>query len=240
TVFDSGDAKIKVDEIREMRASAYISPNDGERKVYIICSADNMTQEAQDALLKILEEPPQFTAFILLCYNHNSLLSTVRSRVTHLKLAPLTDEEMDARLREHCQTLTDAERALRIAMAEGFFGRAINPDAPSDAVLQATAISDALATGNELKILESMILLERLPRDDLRMVLDALKVILHNIVTTGTDARGALKTESVLRLCEVADVGRALLVCNVGSAHVCGMLACKFYEAITRGGQAFD
>lgn len=84
-------ASIKVDEIREIRRDAYILPNDGEKKVYVINDADKMTQEAQDALLKILEEPPRFTTFVLLCYNHNSLLTTVLSRVTHLKLQEKND-----------------------------------------------------------------------------------------------------------------------------------------------------
>lgn len=82
------DATLKVDTIRALRSDAFILPNEGERKVYILDDAERMTQEAQDALLKILEEPPRFTVFVLVCYNEQSLLATILSRCTRLKLGP--------------------------------------------------------------------------------------------------------------------------------------------------------
>jgi len=79
---DKGREKreIYVDQIREIVASAPILPNEAERKVYIIRDAGTMNAAAQNALLKLLEEPPAFDAFLLVADNAGQLLETVRSR----------------------------------------------------------------------------------------------------------------------------------------------------------------
>ena len=71
---------ISVDVIRKMRDDAYIMPNEADKKIYIIKQAQTMQPYAQNALLKILEEPPRFALFILLCEYHTELLPTVLSR----------------------------------------------------------------------------------------------------------------------------------------------------------------
>ena len=71
---------ITVEMARELRSDAYIQPNDADRKVYILYNADLCTEQAANALLKILEEPPVYAVFILCCASAGSLLPTVRSR----------------------------------------------------------------------------------------------------------------------------------------------------------------
>ena len=71
---------ITVDQVRALRADAYIRPNEGERKVYLLEGADQMNASAQSVLLKLLEEGPRFAAFLLLARNAGALLETVRSR----------------------------------------------------------------------------------------------------------------------------------------------------------------
>ena len=73
-------SEFTVDIIRTVRSEAYIMPNEADRKVYIIRGADIMNKEAQNAILKILEEPPSFVVFLILAENPASLLPTVRSR----------------------------------------------------------------------------------------------------------------------------------------------------------------
>jgi len=77
--------EIYVEQIREIVASAVIMPNEAERKVYIIRDAGTMNAAAQNALLKILEEPPAFVSFILVADNAGQLLETVRSRCVILR-----------------------------------------------------------------------------------------------------------------------------------------------------------
>ncbi len=78
--------QIKIDQIRDLRQKAYLKASMGERKVYIIESAENMNAAAQNAFLKVLEEPPAGVIFILLVTSADSLLPTVRSRCIVLSL----------------------------------------------------------------------------------------------------------------------------------------------------------
>ena len=72
----------KVSAVREIRTDAYIIPNEADKKVYILKSADKMNPQAQNALLKIIEEPPEYARFILECESRASMLDTIMSRVT--------------------------------------------------------------------------------------------------------------------------------------------------------------
>ena len=78
--------EIYVEQIREITQSAWILPNEAQRKVYIIREAGAMNGSAQNALLKLLEEPPVFVAFILVADNAAQLLETVRSRCVTVNL----------------------------------------------------------------------------------------------------------------------------------------------------------
>ena len=80
--------EIPVAAIRQIVHDAPTLPNEAEHKVYIVEEADNLNQSAQNAFLKILEEPPRFVTFLLLAENPLRLLPTVRSRCVHLSLVP--------------------------------------------------------------------------------------------------------------------------------------------------------
>lgn len=83
---DDTSKSIKVDMIRELRDDAFLKPNEAHYKIYIILSAEAMNDSAQNALLKILEEPPENVFFILSCSSAERLLQTIRSRVETYKL----------------------------------------------------------------------------------------------------------------------------------------------------------
>lgn len=81
TISMDKDSKcIKIDSIRSIRRDVNIVPNEGKFKVYIIKFADRLTVQAQNAFIKVLEEPPKGVIFILLCKNINSLIGTILSR----------------------------------------------------------------------------------------------------------------------------------------------------------------
>ena len=80
--------EITVEQIRSLRADAYIRPNEGKRKVYVVSPADAMNPAAQNALLKVLEEGPSYAAFLLSAGQPGKLLDTVRSRCELLALPP--------------------------------------------------------------------------------------------------------------------------------------------------------
>lgn len=83
---DEKSSMIKVDPIRELKKKAAVLPNDGQKSVFIIDSAELMNPQAQNALLKIFEEPAKHLLFILCCGAKSSLLDTIISRATAYSL----------------------------------------------------------------------------------------------------------------------------------------------------------
>ena len=84
--------EISVRQARELRQEVWVTPNEASRKVFLIPEADSMNTEAQNALLKVLEEPPPYAAFVLLGSNPGAFLTTVRSRCLALRLGGETEE----------------------------------------------------------------------------------------------------------------------------------------------------
>jgi DNA polymerase-3 subunit delta' len=85
---------IKVDQVRNVIRSVYYRPSEGRQKVYIFTDSSFM-KESANALLKILEEPPEFATIFLLAENATSLLPTIRSRCINLHLSPLPLAEIE-------------------------------------------------------------------------------------------------------------------------------------------------
>lgn len=96
--------EIQVAQIRDLRKDAYIRPNEGERKVYVICPAEAMNKESQNALLKVLEEGPSYTAFLLLSEQPGRLLETIRSRCETIALPP-EEKRLDGEVAELAEEL---------------------------------------------------------------------------------------------------------------------------------------
>ena len=88
TVVAAQDGKktITVSQIREIRNDAYIKPHQAQKRIFIIDGADSMNEQLQNALLKVLEEPPMAVMFILIAENKSSLLDTIISRCVTLTL----------------------------------------------------------------------------------------------------------------------------------------------------------
>lgn len=85
---------IKVAQIRELQNVINIKPTFSKKSVYIIDDADLMTIEAQNSLLKTLEEPPEYAVIILIVHNERSILSTVKSRCVNIKFNKLSDKDI--------------------------------------------------------------------------------------------------------------------------------------------------
>ena len=119
TVFPEEKKKtLSVELIRKMRDDAYVIPNENEHKVYIIARAELMQDYSQNALLKILEEPPSYATFILLCDTHSCLLGTVLSRVA---IFTLDDEAVNTDDETYAKNLALAkELAKKVAFHDSF------------------------------------------------------------------------------------------------------------------------
>ena len=116
---------ISVDDIRtQVNNTVDIKPYQGPYKVYIIPQADLMTPQAQNAILKTIEEPPSYAVFLLLTENAETLLPTINSRCVMLKLRNIKDTLIKKYLMENLE-IPDYKADMCTAFAQGNMGRAI-------------------------------------------------------------------------------------------------------------------
>ena len=91
---------IKIDEIRQMQDRIFEKPITSGKKVYVINNAEMMTVEAQNCLLKTLEEPPEFITIILVSNNENTILTTIKSRCAKVVFTEESVEELSENEKE--------------------------------------------------------------------------------------------------------------------------------------------
>lgn len=96
------------DDVKKMVSDAYLTPNEADVKVFIIKELQQMTEESQNLLLKILEEPPQYTAFVLTADNSNAVIGTVLSRVVRLRMGKESATEYSEKAIAVTEKLIDA------------------------------------------------------------------------------------------------------------------------------------
>lgn len=116
---------VSVDDIRQqVNGDVSIKPYSSPYKIYIINEAEKMNAQAQNAILKTLEEPPEYVIIILLTTNLNTFLPTILSRCVVLNMKPVPDELIKRYLMEHYQT-PDYKAEVCVAFARGNVGKAI-------------------------------------------------------------------------------------------------------------------
>lgn len=116
---------IGVEEVREQLVnSVQIKPYSSKYKVYIIADAEKMTPQAQNAILKTIEEPPEYAVILLLTTNAQSFLPTILSRCVMLSMKPIPDEQVKRYLMEHVK-VPDYQADICVAFAQGNIGKAI-------------------------------------------------------------------------------------------------------------------
>jgi DNA polymerase-3 subunit delta' len=130
TVIDRGDeASIKIKTLRErVLEVAGSRPFEARRRVFVIDGADDMTTEAQDALLKTLEEPPASSMLILVTAYPDVLLPTIQSRCRRLRFGPLSEDDVARVLEARCGVERKAARVLAAASG-GSVSRALAEEA---------------------------------------------------------------------------------------------------------------
>lgn len=94
-IINENGENIKIDQIRAMTGKVIEKPIISLKKVYIINDCDKMTKEAQNCLLKTLEEPPEFVVIILISSNENMILNTIKSRCMSIKFRNIPDKELE-------------------------------------------------------------------------------------------------------------------------------------------------
>ena len=138
-------ASLGVDEIREQLCNTMdIKPFSSPYKIYLVPEAEKMTEAAQNALLKTIEEPPEYGIVILMTSNISALLPTIQSRCLTMEFRPLSTAVVESYVKEHCQ-VPDYQAEIDASYAQGSIGKAKEA---------ATSQEFADMTANALKILK--------------------------------------------------------------------------------------
>ena len=116
------EGKVKIDQIRNMQMRVAEKPIISNNKVYIIDDADLMTNEAQNCLLKTLEEPPEYVTIILIGKNEENFLTTIRSRCTKIYFNKISNDELEKYLAKN--NISDITEDL-LQIADGSIKKAL-------------------------------------------------------------------------------------------------------------------
>ncbi|MBR1742691.1 MAG: DNA polymerase III subunit delta', partial [Lachnospiraceae bacterium] len=153
---------IGVDDIRtQLINDVTIKPYSSSHKIYIVPDANKMTEEAQNALLKTIEEPPEYAMIILLTDNYENLLETIKSRCIVLNTRPLGKEEITQYLIKNLQM--EPERAsIAAGFCQGNVGKAIHFASSDDFQKMKEDTLNLLKKIDEMDVTEIMTVIEEL------------------------------------------------------------------------------
>ena len=168
TIDDPEKKTIPVDLIRDTRSDIYIRPNEADHKIYLFPRAQDMGIPGQNALLKVLEEPPAYGVFILLTDNPQKLLPTVRSRCTELALTALPEDIILRQLRQEFPDTDAAAITAASGRSGGFLGQARELlEEGSDLSPQTTAFLSAFSRRDPYALAQVLVPMEKWKRDQL-------------------------------------------------------------------------
>ena len=204
TVRDDEHKNLPASLIREIRADAYIRPNEGRRKIYIFPDCSVLPEPCQNILLKVVEEGPPYAAFLFCAENSRQVLQTVRSRCTEWKLRGAGSEAAEA---------SPSGESLCLAIASGKRGAA----AESCVRLERSKISreelTQLLTWCREAFAAAALLPYREAPGDYRTAASALA--------------NRLSRKQLVSITELLQTYRSMCAYNVGSGHVLGALAAE-------------
>ena len=110
--------KIKTADSDDLVSKTIVKPIENDLRLFVLCGAENMTAEAQNKILKTLEEPPENVCILIGASSDATILPTVKSRVKRLDIPPFSDSEIEDALKEEYPDAKKRESA--IALGGGF------------------------------------------------------------------------------------------------------------------------
>ena len=233
TVEDPDHKAVPVRIIREARESIFVRPNEGIRKIYLF--PQEMGIEGQNALLKVLEEPPSYGVFLILSDNPEKLLPTVRSRCMELQLTAVEPNILRPWLAEKFPEASRQQLDAAIRRSSGYPGQAMellqsgeNLPPEVESFVRAYASRDALA------LTMVLVPLEKWKRDQILPLLEAWKDMLQEglacrsgMPAPGRGAKLLAENRSSKDLLSAVEILRKAIEYtqgNVSVAAVCGWL----------------
>ena len=234
TVDDPEKKTVPVELIRQARADIYIQPNEGKRKIYLFPRAQDILPPGQNALLKILEEPPSYGVFLLITDNAEKLLPTVRSRCTELTLLPLSEKEMRGELHRRFPDASVDTIGAAMSRSGGYLGQAISLLEGREEPQQTVDFAAAFAARNALGLTMVLAPMEKWKRDQLLPVLEQWVNRLEESLACRAGGRALSELSRTISAgrsaSEILAAIRQLQKCieyaqgNVSPAAVCGYL----------------
>jgi DNA polymerase-3 subunit delta' len=172
--------------VRLLQRVVGMTPFEGSRKVVIVGDAERLivqeaSQEAANALLKVLEEPPADTIVLLTAADPQALLPTIRSRLVPIRVGRVGDEHVREFLcNELHEDVTNDEIGRRVIAADGCIGRALDPEGDADDAKRAARLLDAITRGPSEWAAAAMCQASWGARGDFSGTLDAMAVSLRD------------------------------------------------------------
>ena len=234
TVEDPEHKTVAVRIVRQIRDDMFIRPNEAAYKIYLF--PQELGIEGQNALLKILEEPPAYGVFLLLTDNPDKLLPTVRSRCTELKLQALEEKTIRNQLRLDFPKAPEEDIAAAIFRSGRLLGQARELLENGDALPpQTEQFVRAFANRDPLLLTQVLVPMEKWKRDALAEILAQWLELLESALTSragltavSAHSRELARQRSAAELYEgVQALKKALAYTqsNVSPAAICGWLA---------------
>lgn len=172
TIDDPEKKTVPVDLIRQARADIYIQPNESDHKIYLFPRAQDMGLPGQNALLKVLEEPPQYGVFLLLTDNPEKLLPTVRSRCTELSLQALPEDVLCKALAADFPAAEMADVRAAAQRSGGYLGQAKKLLEQGDEIPpQTEGFVASFAARDVYGLIQTLVPMEKWKRDQLTAIL---------------------------------------------------------------------
>ena len=169
-------ASLGVDEIREQLCNTMdIKPFSSPYKIYLVPEAEKMTEAAQNALLKTIEEPPEYGIVILMTSNISALLPTIQSRCLTMEFRPLSTVVVESYVKEHCQ-VPDYQARASAAFAQGNLGKAMRYAKSEDFIERKDHIISLLRHVEQMDLSEMLAVIKDLGtrKDEVRDYIDLM------------------------------------------------------------------
>ena len=232
TVTDPEHKTVAVDIVRDTRADMYVMPNESDRKIYIF--PQELRTEGQNALLKILEEPPEYGVFILLSDNPEKLLPTVRSRCTELSLLALPEGTLRQALRAEFPDADEESLSAAISRSGGYLGQAKALLEGGAVSPQTEAFARSFAARDAVGLLQVLVPMEKWKRDQaipewqvwLQLLTDALTCHAGQKATSPLSRQLSQSRSSAELLQAVETLQKTVEYAqgNISVAAICGYL----------------
>lgn len=236
TVTDTEHKDIPVKTVRDACTDLYIRPNEGKRKIYYFPDAERLNRFGQNTLLKCIEEPPEYGAFIFVCEQPEQLLPTIRSRSVELRMAPLAPALLETELKKRFPQAEKEKISRAVVCSDGYLGQAMAVMNQEELIRpQTTEFVDACCDGSPQAFLRLLVPLEKQKKEPLlelfeewrNMLFSALSVHYGQVYARPEAAKLASSCSESALLSDLDAVREAqtMLNANVAPGHVCGALA---------------